>query len=520
MAHSGAGSSLKKRVFPPVPISPQVKAITTPYAVAAAAPAPQSPTSKPKPKPTTTTKAPAPAPVPTKSTVITTTTIAITTATESSTIATATEISISTSTLLTPLATDGSQQGAGPITTEPNSKSAANPGLIAGIVGSVVVIVILIAGLLFRVKKKRGREARAAELYQQQSMMNKYSEGSSAIGYGDGSNLSLQQQQVYPDNRRQQNQQPEWFAKKSALEYHSQVPPMDELKRQKMEQQEQKEQQQQQHERWQRQRPGPFSQESNSMTYTSSSSNPFTQHGAPITARSFSGGSSSAEKTPEGESIALIPTVHSDHPLTSSQPLIDLQSAEPYKQHQYQQPRVSTHGLRRATASTLSPTSPPPSLTSNNPFSPHLASATADNYSLSPTLGSPTATPVSNNAHHTYTPPPPPPPSQYTPPPLPQPSQPSQPSPGFYDFLLEDDDLLGTSATTAATTKPVVSPQARSPYYPLADPLSPKTPVSPPPIPRATRPISVASTSSFKLITTDGMLDPSAPAVPALPRSP
>ncbi|KAG0254447.1 hypothetical protein BG011_005772 [Mortierella polycephala] len=431
MAHSGA---LKKRVLPPVPVSPQVKEITTPNAVAAAAPTPQLPTSKTKPaattKPTATTKPPAPAPVPTKSTIITTTTVAIT-----STITTTTETSISTSTLPTPLATDGSQQDTGPITTEPTSKSAANPGLIAGIVGGVVVLVVLIAGLLFRVKRKRGREVREAELYQQQSMMNKYSEGSSAVGYGDGSRLSLQQQQVYHISHRQQSQQPEWFAKKSALEYYSQVPPMDELRRQKMEQHEQKEQQQQQYERWQLQRPGPFSQGSNNMTYTSSSSNPFTQHGVPIAAGSLSGSNSSAEKTPKGESIPLTPTVHSDHPLTSPRLLADLQSAAPYKQHQYQQPRISTHG--------------------------------------------------------------------------------------FYDFLLEDDDLLGTPTTTTAatTTKLAVSPQARSPYHPLSDPLSPKSPVSPPPIPRSTRPISVASASSFKLVTTEIMLDPSAPAVPALPRS-
>src|SRR5690606_30738999 len=109
------------------------------------------------------------------------------------------------------------------------------------------------------------------------------------------------------------------------------------------------------------------------------------------------------------------PTVHSDHPLTSPRLLADLQSAAPYKQHQYQQPRISTHGPRQAAASVLSPTSPPSSPTPGSPLSPHLASATVANYSLSPTLGSPTTTPMSNNGHLTYTPPPPSPPSQPSP---------------------------------------------------------------------------------------------------------
>lgn len=143
-------------------------------------------------------------------------------------------------------------------------------GAIVGIVAGVVVVLALIAGLLFRNKrnKRRGEEVHKAELYQQQRMMNDNSSvlasgrvphhqrfnsssglataavvtagagsrngGSVGVGKrgmgGKGDRESLSE-----DYRQQQEQyhqqQPDWFAKKSPLEYYSQVPPVEQLVR-------------------------------------------------------------------------------------------------------------------------------------------------------------------------------------------------------------------------------------------------------------------------------------------------
>ncbi|KAF9136033.1 hypothetical protein BGW39_007996 [Mortierella sp. 14UC] len=211
--------------------------------------------SKPKPKPTVapkpTTKPPVvPPPVvvpPVKPPVTTTTTPP----------APPPETTTTESVLPTTTIDPGSSTG-----TEPTSSSGPNTGLIVGIVAGVAVLLALIAGLVVRNRRKRqrGEEVYKAELYQQQRMMTDNSSsvlangrvprrfgGASATGTGSRGGVSLglgkrgisgergDRESLSEDYHQQQEayyqQQPEWFAKKSPLEYYRQVPPIEELLR-------------------------------------------------------------------------------------------------------------------------------------------------------------------------------------------------------------------------------------------------------------------------------------------------
>ncbi|KAF9203419.1 hypothetical protein BGZ59_001644, partial [Podila verticillata] len=89
------------------------------------------------------------------------------------------------------------------------------------------------------------------------------------------------------------------------------------------------------------------------------------------------------------------------------------------------------------------------------------------------------------------------------------------PSAGFYDFLLDDEDVKGTNNSNAKA-KHSKSSSGTSTTSKRAG--SPST--TPPPVPRATRPVSVISTSSLKLKASGELKsDVSAPAVPALPKT-
>ncbi|KAG0285079.1 hypothetical protein BGZ97_007942 [Linnemannia gamsii] len=236
---------------------------------AVAIPEPVEPTTKPKPKPPATPAKPKPSttavPPPVKPPPVTTATITTPPLVTEPTSTTATS-SIEPTTPVVPGNSNGN---------DPASTTAGGPGTgaIVGIVAGVAVVLALIVGLVFwnRRKKRRGEEVYKAELYQQQRMMSDNSSvlasgrvphhqrfnSSSGLGTasatagtvagagsrnsgvvgvgkrgmgGEGDRESLSE-----DYRQQQEhyyqQQPEWFAKKSPLEYYSQVPPIEQLQR-------------------------------------------------------------------------------------------------------------------------------------------------------------------------------------------------------------------------------------------------------------------------------------------------
>ncbi|KAG0360207.1 hypothetical protein BC939DRAFT_103904 [Gamsiella multidivaricata] len=484
---------------------------------AAAAPSTQEPT---KPKPTAT-KAPTlthTALVPTTAINTTKTTVQTTGILTTPIIPTSTQSEVNSSPSTVPSA--GSSNELNPAQTPSNTN---HTGLIAGVAAGAFVLLVLFAGLLFRARRKRvreAREAREAEKYQQRTMMLKSSEGSSAMGYGDDSDFPLQQHQ-HQEQQQQRYQehlgllmskQPEWFAKKSPLEYYIQVPPLEELRRLQQEAQQEKQQEQAQtREQQQQQRPYPLTQElsntssngSSSSNGSASSSNPFAQNGASFAARSLT--PSKADPSHTGELIALGPTNIGNN---FSMPSMIRPG---YNHQQYQRPRISTQGLRRPSSPVVSPSSSL-SPTVNNPVSPYRTiSPSTTVYSaisptvvspmvVSPTLPSQGSRPLKNSDLYSYTPPPPS-TGPFTPT-----SPSSAPSPGFYD-LLDDSEMLGrgdSKASSASMVSPVAV-KART------------TSATPPPIPRATRPISVASASSFKLTWMDMKADASAPAVPTVP---
>ncbi|KAF9575794.1 hypothetical protein EC968_001581 [Mortierella alpina] len=495
--------SLQRRVLeiPHSAGSPHAKAAAPAAPVSALAPAPApAPTTKPKPKPP-------PQPQPSTSTVESITSIVpVSTA---SVIVTAPPTDVSSGlTGSTPPPSAGSEVGT------PQPSQSSHTGLIAGIAAGVLVLVVLIAGLLFRTRKRRRKEAWEAEQYQRGGAMNKFSRGngSSTLGYGDGSDLALHQQLPHYQQdilRQQASKQPAWFAQKSPLDYYKQVPPLAELKRQQHGPMEQQAQQQQQ---VQKQRPYPLTHEPSSAGSTSSnssSSGPLSLQEASVAARTLTP-VGSEERAPEGESIALSPT-STVSPSVAPQLVTSLQ---PYRQQQYQQPRISTHALRRPSHPNMtSPISPASASASSNsnPFSPH------PNFESPITPHSPTQSGlISSNTLHAYTPPPPSAPVTPV-------SPPTQPSPGFYDFLLDDEDEKPEKKAGVQ----LGSPKARSPRNATSNSSSPSRrggdspgATSPPPIPRATRPMSVSSISSLKLTSREHKVDASAPEVPAVPALP
>ncbi|KAG0287268.1 hypothetical protein BGZ96_008808, partial [Linnemannia gamsii] len=231
----------KRAVAIPEPVEPTTKPKPKPPPATTAKPKPPTSTPPVKPPPVITTKLP---PVIDPTPTITTSSIE------------------PTSTVV-----PGNSNGTDPSST---TSGGLGTGAIVGIVAGVAVVLALIAGLLFWNKrnKRRGEEVHKAELYQQQRMMSDNSSvlasgrvphhqrfnsssglGTAAVvtagagsrnggvasvgkrgmgGEGDRESLSedyrQQQEQYY-------QQQPEWFAKKSPLEYYSQVPPVEQLMR-------------------------------------------------------------------------------------------------------------------------------------------------------------------------------------------------------------------------------------------------------------------------------------------------
>ncbi|KAF9545504.1 hypothetical protein EC957_010920 [Mortierella hygrophila] len=149
-----------------------------------------------------------------------------------------------------------------------SATSGPGTGVIVGIVAGVAVVLALIVGLVVRNKrmKRRGEEVYKAELYQQQRMMSDNNSSflasgrvpqdhrftssglgaaSTAAGSRNGGSVGVgkrgmggksgDRESLSEDYRQQQEQyfqqQPEWFAKKSPLEYYSQVPPIEHLLR-------------------------------------------------------------------------------------------------------------------------------------------------------------------------------------------------------------------------------------------------------------------------------------------------
>ncbi|KAF9365935.1 hypothetical protein BGX34_007435 [Mortierella sp. NVP85] len=341
-----------------------------------------------------------------------------------------------------------------------SSSDSNRTGLIAGVVAGVIVLVMLVAGLMFRAKRRRQRSEREAELYQQRTMMQKCSEGSSTIGYGDDSDQPLRLQQYNEYRLQQMGKQPAWFGKKSPLEYYSQVPPLEELRRQEQ------------------YRPSPLTQElsyestsSSSHQGSSSSSGPSAQQGA-MAVRSLA--PSNTNTLPSGELIALGPagTQHQQH---------------------YQPSRISTHGLQRPQSQTVSTPIIPSSSTSNN------------NNSLSPFQKSPLSAGYSgtsskqpaNNASNLYSYTPPPPSAE----PFKLISLSTLPPPGFYDLL--DSDFLKNGMLREDGDLSPTSPSGSTPR--------------PPPVPKSTRPNSAASTP---LTSMEMRSEASAPDVPSLPNLP
>ncbi|KAG0056317.1 hypothetical protein BGZ83_005685 [Gryganskiella cystojenkinii] len=523
--------ALRKRA--PKPTSPPHEDHHPPNVDAAAPPVPVIPTPAPKPKP------PKP-PVTHSSTTEIATTIATTTANSTVTASTISTMdpattSLSSTSISPSIPSSGSETDGGGA-----SSSKGNTAMIAGIAAGGLVLVLIIAGFLFKVRRKRSREAREAEeaeRYQRRSMMQKYSEGSSSYGYGDDapltprlnsrtySNQQQQERERFHSNRQLQ-QQPEWFAKKSPLEYQSQVPPLEVLKQQKeqsqpqYQQQRPREQQQVQDQSQNQQRPYPLTQSHSTGSSLSNSSlnaaltTPTILQQSAHAARSLTtttGGNSSGSNNhsngmiggppaPRGE---FIPLVQAPSPTAAA-----TGAMRPYQQHQYQQPRISTQNLGRpsspAFSSTMSPTS---SQSPNGLISP--------GRNLSPTSSSGssgvTRTPsIMSNVLQTYTPPPI--------------SPSTKPPPGFYDFLEEVDEPPPKPKSKSSHSNMNSRHHSRKPSYGSATPAAAaiaagkisftegEAPMSPPPIPRATRPGSVSSVSSFKLAKVDLKPDPSAPA--------
>ncbi|KAF9202923.1 hypothetical protein BGZ49_006959 [Haplosporangium sp. Z 27] len=345
------------------------------------------------------------------------------------------------------------------------ASNKSHVGLIAGVAAGVIILLVLIAGILFRAKRRRGREARDAELYQQRTMMNKYSDGSAFNGYSHENSSQAESQQNILLSR-----QPEWFSKKSPLEYYKQVPPLAELKQ--LKQQQLEEQQQQQESGKQQIRPLSLKHGASdaststyySSSYSVSSSATFAQKGAAMAAKILT--PDSTDSTANGQDIALNNTYT-------------------YQKNKFQHPRIMTQGLHQSSSLySGSATKSPSSLSSTIGYIP----------SYQDTPSPPTQLPA--NSLHVYTPPPP------TSAPFSPVSSHSIPSTGFYDMLDVDEDQR--SITTTKT-------------FNLQDDDSP---LSPPPVPRATRPISVASASSFKIMSTNAQSEDSIPAVPALPQVP
>ncbi|KAF9322337.1 hypothetical protein BG003_000007 [Podila horticola] len=355
----------------------------------------------------------------------------------------------------------GAESAGGPVTTTP----ANNTGLIAGIAAGAVVVVLVIGGLVLRSRRRRNRAARDVEEYQQRAMMNKYSErngssmnsGSGVDGFGSSASLS-----------RVMGKQPDWFAQKSPLEYYRQVPPLTEL---------------------QKQTPHPSLQHRPYLKHETSAKS---GHSSASTS-SYQGSQKLKKSSSQTELIPLTSTGASPKVLPS--PL------KPYQQQQYQQPRLSTN--LRSTTSPTSPTSPT-YLGSLSPNSNRPQQSPFPTLATSPISPLPPALP--SNSLYTYHPPPP----------SMSPVSPSlsKPSAGFYDFLMDDEDVKDDSKTKNQSVSG--SKGAGKPGSPTG--TSPTT-RAPPPVPRATRPISVISTSSLKLKESGELkLDDSAPAVPSLPK--
>ncbi|GJJ75216.1 hypothetical protein EMPS_07574 [Entomortierella parvispora] len=476
-------SELQKRA--PTPSGPHA------HIAAAPAPAPAPPASTVKPPPKTTvpkpkTTAPKPPAIPPTSAITSNTPIAATTTNVATSIVAPVDTTTSS---IAPISSTGSESNGGA------SKSTNNTGMIAGIVAAGVVVLLLVgAGFVFRAKRRRGREASEIERYHQRSMMQKSSEGSSTYGYNDeGGEAPLHQprenkihEQRYLSNRQVLlNQQPEWFAKKSPLEYQSQVPPLEVLKQQNGQHPELG----QGHQRQQRppltkQLSSTDSSNSNSSLNpalsTPSTLQPSSQAARSLTTSSNRPGSGTG---PMGEFIPLV---------ASSAAVVT--TARPYQQHQYQQPRINTQNLRRSDspgASAMSPTSQSP----NGPVSPSRTLSPVGSSLSTASSGYKRSASASamSNVLQSYTPPPPISPS-------------SKPSPGFYDFLLDEEEPPKAKASSSAR--------------PSGSFAEGQTPMIPPPIPRATRPASGASMSSLKPPKVELKPDASAPEVPALPSFP
>ncbi|KAF9997229.1 hypothetical protein BGZ80_002154 [Entomortierella chlamydospora] len=425
----------------------------------------------------TTTKAP--------TSTITSTVLPTSTALNSTTIAT-TLVTTSTqnqSIYTSPSNAVSSQEVEGPVSNK------SHTGLIAGIVAGVIILVFLIAGFFFRAKRRRDQESREVEQYQRRMMMHKYSEGSSSIGHG-GDESDLQLHRNFYGQQTLMSKQPDWFIKKSPLEYYKQTPTLEELERQKQQQLEEqlKHHRQQEEDRQQQSRPHPLKHEvsdasntSNSnSSYSTSSSTALAQKGASMAARSLS--PSNTNYSPAGEAIALSPT-----------------NTHSYQKHQFQHPRISTQGLHRPSSPVTSPFSGSTAkntYTSSSPMSPH--SLSSSTLASTPTYQglSPPLTQFSIDGLRNYTPPPP----------ISGPFSPvspsSLPSTGFYDLLdLGEDQQTNHSNNNSRAVESTVSP---------------------PPIPRSTRPISVASASSVKFLSTESQPIPDVPALPqaaSLPQS-
>ncbi|KAK3821377.1 MAG: hypothetical protein J3Q66DRAFT_333181 [Benniella sp.] len=337
-----------------------------------------------------------------------------------------------------------------------SSSDSNRTGLIAGVVAGVIVLVILVAGLMFRAKRRRQRSEREAELYQQRTIMQKCSEGSSTIGYGDDSDQPLRLQQYNEYRLQQMGKQPAWFGKKSPLEYYSQVPPLEELRRQE------------QH------RPSPLTQE---LSYESSSSS------------SHQGSSSSSGPSAQQGAMA----VRSLAPKNTDPAGIQ------YQQH-YQSSRISTHGLQRPQSQTVSTSIIPSPSTSNNNNN--------NNNSLSPFNSSPMSAGYSgtsskqpaNNASNLYSYTPPPPSSE----PFKLISLSTLPPPGFYDLL--DSDFLRSGKLREDGDLSPTSPSGSTPR--------------PPPVPKSTRPISATSTPLTSMEMKPEASAPDVPSLPNLPSFP
>ncbi|KAF9184900.1 hypothetical protein BGZ50_003396 [Haplosporangium sp. Z 11] len=215
-------------------------------------PPPETTTSKPKPKPkpttttTTTTAKPKPKPKPTTSSV-TGIPIPLSTTTTPPTTSKA-EATTSESIIPSP----GADRDSQPIST---GFSNNNTGLIVGVVLGVLAIVAMVTGLLFwkRRNRRRADEVRKVDLYQQQRMMsgqNAFTDGGrdrdhdrgglsfhglmSSSSHGKQVVRDIQDPQRGGGGRKgydRQIQQPDWWVRKTPLEYQQQVPPLEVLER-------------------------------------------------------------------------------------------------------------------------------------------------------------------------------------------------------------------------------------------------------------------------------------------------